>query len=358
MRRKPVGHGAGEVRRRRFRPSPKWRRPLSVPCQSEPCLPKCDSPAGPGMAAMDFPQHSKQVLEQLNQQRQLGLLCDCTFVVDGIDFKAHKAVLAACSEYFRMLFVDQKDVVHLDISNAAGLGQVLEFMYTAKLSLSPENVEDVLAVAGFLQMQEIVNACNALKSLTVSAEPNSESHKVPEVTGDEKAPEEGKAAAETLGGLDKAEEMTEAAAEPKEKEPEEEDSKETSDRAGAGDAVREDSHSEVPSSQQPEDTRPNNASPAAKCRSSQSSEQASLCLLNLQKWRWSWRGRRKRRRRQRRKRRKPKSQRKRSHGWKTETTLRITSQGAQTPGWRTPGKPGCCDQAPTATGPSRKPTAR
>ncbi|KQK74594.1 zinc finger and BTB domain-containing protein 17 [Amazona aestiva] len=120
--------------------------------------------------AMDFPQHSTQVLEQLNQQRQLGLLCDCTFVVDGINFKAHKAVLAACSEYFRMLFVDQKDVVHLDISNAAGLGQVLEFMYTAKLSLNPDNVEDVLAVAGFLQMQEVVSACNALKSLSVPAE--------------------------------------------------------------------------------------------------------------------------------------------------------------------------------------------
>ena len=28
----------------------------------------------------------------------------------------------------------------------AGLGQVLEFMYTAKLSLSSENVDDVLAV--------------------------------------------------------------------------------------------------------------------------------------------------------------------------------------------------------------------
>ncbi|CAH2318475.1 zinc finger and BTB domain-containing 17 [Pelobates cultripes] len=116
---------------------------------------------------MDFPQHSQLVLEQLNQQRQLGLLCDCTFVVDGIDFKAHKAVLAACSQYFRMLFVEQKDVVHLDISNAAGLGHVLEFMYTARLSLTRENVEDVLAVAGFLQMQEIVNACTALKSLSI-----------------------------------------------------------------------------------------------------------------------------------------------------------------------------------------------
>ncbi|XP_073457586.1 zinc finger and BTB domain-containing protein 17 isoform X2 [Aquarana catesbeiana] len=124
-----------------------------------------------GGHAMDFPQHSQLVLEQLNQQRQLGLLCDCTFVVDGIDFKAHKAVLAACSQYFRMLFLEQKDVVHLDISNAAGLGQVLEFMYTARLHLTRENVEDVLAVAGFLQMQEIVNACTALKSLSIGAVP-------------------------------------------------------------------------------------------------------------------------------------------------------------------------------------------
>uniref|UniRef100_A0A8C2KSQ1 BTB domain-containing protein n=1 Tax=Cyprinus carpio TaxID=7962 RepID=A0A8C2KSQ1_CYPCA len=46
---------------------------------------------------MDFPWHSGKVLGQLNEQRQLGLLCDCTFVVDGVDFKAHKAVLAACS---------------------------------------------------------------------------------------------------------------------------------------------------------------------------------------------------------------------------------------------------------------------
>ncbi|NWS10274.1 ZBT17 protein, partial [Pachyramphus minor] len=150
---------------------------------------------------MDFPQHSKQVLEQLNQQRQLGLLCDCTFVVDGIDFKAHKAVLAACSEYFRMLFVDQKDVVHLDISNAAGLGQVLEFMYTAKLSLSPDNVEDVLAVAGFLQMQEVVSACNALKSLSMPPENPPGSQQPPGI--DKAMLDDKTSVAEALGDLDK-----------------------------------------------------------------------------------------------------------------------------------------------------------
>ncbi|XP_034359489.1 zinc finger and BTB domain-containing protein 17 isoform X1 [Arvicanthis niloticus] len=153
---------------------------------------------------MDFPQHSQRVLEQLNQQRQLGLLCDCTFVVDGVDFKAHKAVLAACSEYFKMLFVDQKDVVHLDISNAAGLGQVLEFMYTAKLNLSPENVDDVLAVASFLQMQDIITACQTLKSFAEPSSTAGESADTSAVEGGDKRAKEEKAAATMLSRLDQA----------------------------------------------------------------------------------------------------------------------------------------------------------
>lgn len=56
-------------------------------------------------------------------------------------------------------------------------------MYTAKLSLNRDNVEDVLAVAGFLQMQEIVSACNALKSLAVPAENPPESQPPPAAPG-------------------------------------------------------------------------------------------------------------------------------------------------------------------------------
>lgn len=90
--------------------------------------------------------------------------------------------------------------MHLDISNVAGLGQVLEFMYTAKLSLNPDNVEDVLAVAGFLQMREIVNACNALKSFMVLAESPVESRELFTELGVEKVIVEGKTAAAVMQG--------------------------------------------------------------------------------------------------------------------------------------------------------------
>ncbi|XP_009699179.1 PREDICTED: zinc finger and BTB domain-containing protein 17, partial [Cariama cristata] len=233
---------------------------------------------------MDFPQHSKQVLEQLNQQRQLGLLCDCTFVVDGINFKAHKAVLAACSEYFRMLFVDQKDVVHLDISNAAGLGQVLEFMYTAKLSLNPDNVDDVLAVAGFLQMQEIVSACNALKSLAVPAESPAESQQPPAEIGANKATVEDKTSvAEALGDLDKIKPV------PPDPEGKEETPAATAARPevqaerlggqeGADAAIQEGLNTEFPGHLQPAESVVGSGSPAAKGSVSQGAETGEMEL--------------------------------------------------------------------------------
>lgn len=45
--------------------------------------------------------HSSYLLQQLQEQRIQGLLCDCMLVVKGVCFKAHKNVLAAFSSYFR-----------------------------------------------------------------------------------------------------------------------------------------------------------------------------------------------------------------------------------------------------------------
>lgn len=46
--------------------------------------------------------HNDAVLAALNQQRSDGVLCDITLIAEEQKFHAHKAVLAACSDYFRV----------------------------------------------------------------------------------------------------------------------------------------------------------------------------------------------------------------------------------------------------------------
>ncbi|XP_041721683.1 zinc finger and BTB domain-containing protein 25 [Coregonus clupeaformis] len=56
---------------------------------------------------MDVSSHSMFLLQQLNVQREFGFLCDCTVAIGNVYFKAHRAVLAAFSNYFKMIFIHQ-----------------------------------------------------------------------------------------------------------------------------------------------------------------------------------------------------------------------------------------------------------
>ncbi|KAM9814169.1 zinc finger and BTB domain-containing protein 49 [Neosynchiropus ocellatus] len=109
--------------------------------------------------------HSSYLLQQLQEQRIQGLLCDCMLVVKGVCFKAHKNVLAAFSCYFRSLFQNspsqKNDVFNLVIQDVSGIGQVLDYMYTSHLDINQDNVQALLDIAQCLQVSNIQSMCNA-----------------------------------------------------------------------------------------------------------------------------------------------------------------------------------------------------
>ena len=111
--------------------------------------------------------HPSKAFTQLDVMRREGRFTDIVLVAEGRRFQAHRAVLCACSPYFdryhgtisirniqncliscRMFqpgFIEQdnNEVVLKDF-NPDTLATLLEFMYTAKITITEDNAQDIL----------------------------------------------------------------------------------------------------------------------------------------------------------------------------------------------------------------------
>ncbi|XP_053317719.1 zinc finger and BTB domain-containing protein 7A [Spea bombifrons] len=122
------------------------------------------SSAVDGPIGIPFPDHSSDVLCALNRQRQQGELCDVLLLCQGQDFPAHRAVLASCSHYFRQLFTSgpathHMTVYQLDFVTAESLSALLDFAYTATLTLSEGNAGDILDASRLLEINNVRDVC-------------------------------------------------------------------------------------------------------------------------------------------------------------------------------------------------------
>ncbi|XP_016408808.1 nucleus accumbens-associated protein 2-like isoform X2 [Sinocyclocheilus rhinocerous] len=107
---------------------------------------------------MEIPNFGSTVLDSLNEQRLLGQHCDVAIMVNGQAFKAHRAVLAASSLYFRDLFSGSAQTLfELPSSVAPSCFQlILSFCYTGRMTVSARDQLMVMYTAGYLQIQNIV----------------------------------------------------------------------------------------------------------------------------------------------------------------------------------------------------------
>ncbi|XP_069478570.1 zinc finger and BTB domain-containing protein 8B [Ambystoma mexicanum] len=116
---------------------------------------------------MEMPSYYAKLLGELNEQRKRDFFCDCSIIVEGRIFKAHRNVLFANSGYFRALLIHyiqdsgRHSTASLDIVTSEAFSTILDFLYSGKLELCGENVIEVMSAASYLQMTDVVNFCKA-----------------------------------------------------------------------------------------------------------------------------------------------------------------------------------------------------
>ncbi|KAJ7416663.1 hypothetical protein WISP_69982 [Willisornis vidua] len=125
---------------------------------------------------MEISSHQFHLLEQLNEQRRQDLFCDCNILVEGKVFKAHRNVLFASSGYFKMLLsqsskeTSQSTTATFQAFSPDTFTVILDFVYSGKLSLTGQNVIEVMSAASYLQMTDVISVCKTFikSSLDIS----------------------------------------------------------------------------------------------------------------------------------------------------------------------------------------------
>ncbi|KAM8799750.1 kelch repeat and BTB domain-containing protein 12 [Eudromia elegans] len=109
-------------------------------------------------------RHSSTLLEQVKRMKESAEIIDVVLVAEGEKFPCHRVVLAAFSPYFKAMFTcglaecTQREVELYDIS-AESVSIILNYMYSADLHLTNQNVQTVAVAAYFMQMEDVFDIC-------------------------------------------------------------------------------------------------------------------------------------------------------------------------------------------------------
>ncbi|KAM8833508.1 zinc finger and BTB domain-containing protein 24 isoform 2-T2 [Synchiropus picturatus] len=119
--------------------------------------------------------HKNGILGKFENLWKLELLCDVTLVVEDTHFRGHRALLAASSDFFSLMFTADpmgRSTYRLDGVLAEPFQLLLGFIYSAKVSVKESCVQQLLAAARLLQVSELIDWLTRLGNPTGDAGPS------------------------------------------------------------------------------------------------------------------------------------------------------------------------------------------
>ncbi|CAJ0939577.1 unnamed protein product, partial [Mesorhabditis belari] len=141
-----------------------------------PLLPSLDSKIKPSLPLQTFPLAPTKLMPfpdvklpedlylNLCELRKQGVMFDIEIEVDEEIIRAHRIVLAAASPYFRAMFTyDTMEArtgkVKINDISAPAMRLLIDYIYSAEISISTENVQELIFAAAVLQMDRVCSAC-------------------------------------------------------------------------------------------------------------------------------------------------------------------------------------------------------
>ncbi|XP_021372103.1 kelch-like protein 26 isoform X2 [Mizuhopecten yessoensis] len=115
--------------------------------------------------------YGDSVITQMKNLRTNNELCDFKVSAEGRTFDVHKVLLAATSDYFKVMFggvmaESKQNSVDLKGVTADGLQQIVEFIYSGEMSLHYDNLTEIINTASHLQVSSAIELCSTyIKSL-------------------------------------------------------------------------------------------------------------------------------------------------------------------------------------------------
>uniref|UniRef100_H0X992 Kelch like family member 30 n=1 Tax=Otolemur garnettii TaxID=30611 RepID=H0X992_OTOGA len=115
---------------------------------------------------LDFqlPSHAQDMLDGLQRLRSQPKLADVTLLVGGRELPCHRSLLALSSPYFHAMFAGDfaesfSARVELQDVEPAVVGQLVDFVYTGRLTITQGNVEALTRTAARLHFPAVQKVC-------------------------------------------------------------------------------------------------------------------------------------------------------------------------------------------------------